>query len=79
MAFHTPNARTRNHWVKRIGFACGSISLLSWIIAFLLGSSASIPLAFKEAIIIYFCLLGAGITLSQVGYRFMLIQAEKVK
>lgn len=77
MSFHTPTARIKNTWVKRIGFACGSISLLSWVIAFLLGSSVSIPLAFSEALIIYFCLLGIGIACSQIGYRLMMIRSAQ--
>lgn len=50
-----PSAKLR--FIRRIAFASGGVSLLSWLVVFLLGSLRSIPFSLGEALGIYAALL----------------------
>ncbi len=53
-------------FLRRIAFASGAISLISWLCVFLLGSVRSIPLSAQEALSVYIALVFIGVLGSQV-------------
>ena len=54
------------HFTRRLGFALGSVSILSWYSAFFLGSFRSLPWSFETLLIGYIVLLACGIVGSQL-------------
>lgn len=62
--FLTPGNRT----VKRLGFASGALSIVSWYIVFILGSIRSIPYSFASGLLMYIVLVIGAIIISQGFY-----------
>jgi len=62
--FLTPGNRT----VKRLGFASGALSIVSWYVVFILGSIRSIPYSFASGLVMYLVLVVGAIGVSQVFY-----------
>lgn len=54
------------HLTRRLGFALGAVSILSWYTAFFLGSFRSLPWSFETLLIGYILLLIVGIAGSQL-------------
>lgn len=52
--------------LRRIAFASGAVSLISWLCVFLLGSVRSIPLSTQQALGVYIGLVCIGVLGSQV-------------
>ena len=52
--------------LRKLSFALGSISLLSWLTAMSLGVLDRVSITYIQAISIYFCVLVIGIVISQV-------------
>lgn len=52
--------------IRRLSFAFGAISLISWLTAFILGSVRSIPISFWQGLAIYGILVLGGIVASQL-------------
>jgi hypothetical protein len=77
LSFHTPHAHRRHILTKRVGFAAGSVSIISWFSAFLLGSVSSIPLTYIQSLGIYTLLIIAGISASQLAYQLLANTAKK--
>ncbi len=46
--------------IRQIAFACGAISLVSWLVVFTLGSINSIPFHFSEFLLYYFITIFIG-------------------
>jgi hypothetical protein len=55
--------------IRRLSFALGAVSFISWILAFILGSVDYVPFSFYEMIGIYFGVLFFGICASQLMER----------
>ncbi len=56
--------------IRKVSFALGAVSFISWMSAFILGSIRSIPVSFFSAIGIYALILFCGICASQyMDYR----------
>ncbi|MFA5934221.1 MAG: hypothetical protein WC795_03330 [Candidatus Paceibacterota bacterium] len=53
------------HTVRKVSFALGGISIISWYSAFILGSLRSIPFSFSDGILFYILVLAIGIIGSQ--------------
>lgn len=62
--------------LRKLAFACGSISLTSWILAFTLGMLGHIPLSYLEAIVSYLVLLFGGIFIAQI-VEYILTRKKK--
>jgi hypothetical protein len=54
------------HITRKLGFALGAVSIISWYSAFLLGSFRSLPCGFGTLMIAYIVLLILGILASQL-------------
>ena len=52
--------------IRKLSFALGAVSFISWISAFILGSIPSIPVSFFVGLGVYSSLLVFGIVLSQI-------------
>lgn len=63
--FHDQNFRHKYVRMRKISFALGSISVISWLSAFILGSVRNIPVSYPEAMGIYLGLCVFGIIASQ--------------
>lgn len=57
--------------IRRMSFAFGAVSVISWLLAFVLGSIRSIPISFWQGLIIYGVLLVVGIVGSQIAERMI--------
>ena len=57
------------HYARKISFALGAVSIISWYTAFILGSLRSIPFSASNSFLIYLGLLVVGITGSQIMER----------
>lgn len=67
--FNTAQPKKFTH-LKQLAYACGVISLVSWITAFILGSVSKIPVSAPLGIGLYLLLLSAGGLVSQaIFYR----------
>lgn len=64
--FHDTNHHHKYVRIRKISFALGSISFISWIFAFILGSIASIPVSFFTGMYIYISIILIGIIASQI-------------
>ncbi len=58
----SPRART----LRKIGFALGAVSLVSWVSALSLGVLLHIPVSYNTAILIYVFALALGVIASQI-------------
>lgn len=65
------------HFLRKLSFALGGISISSWYIIFILGSLKSIPLSFGSAVTIYFLILCFAVTVSQLLDRKMVRDYSK--
>lgn len=63
------------HHLRKLAFALGAISIISWYTAFILGSLKSIPLSFPMAVLVYLGLLLCGIIGSQIFERRIMRQS----
>ena len=52
--------------IRRLSFAFGSVSVVSWFLAFILGSVRSIPISFWQGLTLYGFLILFGIIASQI-------------
>lgn len=52
--------------LRKLSFALGAVSFISWMLAFILGSVNFVPFSFYQAVFIYFGMLMCGIGASQV-------------
>ncbi len=57
--------------VRRLSFAFGAVSFISWISVFLLGSIRSIPVSLGQGLMVYAGLLVCGILASQIMERHL--------
>lgn len=64
------------HRERRIAFALGAISIVSWYSAFILGMLRELPLEFSSLLLIYLFILGGAIAASQFMERFFIKQAN---
>ena len=55
--------------MRRLSFAFGAVSFISWMSVFLLGSLRSIPLSLGQGLLVYLGLLSIGIVASQLLER----------
>ncbi len=69
MTFTSDNPDNKYVRVRRWSFAFGAVSIISWLLAFILGSVSAIPVAYKEAMILYAAILFVGIGTSQILER----------
>lgn len=58
----------RNRMVKRLGFASGALSIISWYVVFILGSIRSIPYSIETGLLFYLVLVIGAIFISQMVY-----------
>ena len=60
------------HHIRKIAFALGAISIISWYSAFILGSLRSLTINFAPLLLIYFLLLIGGVIASRIfEYSFI--------
>lgn len=64
--FRDTNIQYKYVRIRKLSFAFGSISIISWFCAFILGSIRSIPVSLSQGIQIYFLLIFFGIIFSQI-------------
>jgi len=64
------------HHIRKIAFALGAISIVSWYSAFILGILRESPLEFLPLLLIYLFILGGAIVGSQFMERFFAKQAN---
>lgn len=64
------------HRERKIAFALGAISVVSWYSAFILGMLRKLPLEFSSLLLIYLFILGGAIIGSQFMERFFAKQAN---
>lgn len=65
------------HFMRKLSFALGGISISSWYIIFILGSLKSIPLSFKTAVSMYVLILCFAVMAGQVLDRRMIAKYKK--
>ncbi len=65
------------HLIRKTAFALGSVSIISWYSAFVLGSIRSINLDFWMLFLIYLLLLTMGILASQIMERILEIKSSE--
>ena len=59
--------------IRRLSFGFGSVSLVSWLCVFVLGSVPSVPFSFTGSIFIYVILLVVGVIGSQI-FEYLLVR-----
>ena len=64
------------HHIRKIAFALGAISIVSWYSAFILGMLRTLPIEFSSLLLIYLFILGGAIIGSQFMERFFVKQAN---
>src|SRR3989344_2423105 len=64
------------HHIRRIAFALGAVSIVSWYSAFFLGMLRKLPIEFSSLLLIYFFILGGAIIGSQFMERFFVKRAN---
>lgn len=69
--FTDTNSNHKYVRIRRMSFAFGAVSVISWLLAFVLGSIKSIPISFWQGLIIYGVLLVVGIVGSQIAERMI--------
>lgn len=65
------------HFMRKLSFALGGISISSWYIIFILGSLKSIPVSFKTAVSIYALILCSAVIAGQVLDKRMIAKYKK--
>lgn len=63
------------HHIRKIAFALGAISIVSWYSAFTLGALRKVPLEFSSLLLLYLLLIGVAIAASQIMERYFAKQA----
>ncbi len=66
MNFTDTNIHHKNVRIRRLSFAFGAVSVVSWLSAFVLGSIRSIPVSFWMGLSIYLSLVFVSIIISQI-------------
>ena len=69
--FTDTNSHHKYVRIRRMSFAFGAVSVISWLLAFVLGSIKSIPISFWQGLTIYGVLLVVGIVGSQIVERMI--------
>lgn len=69
MDFRDQNGKHKTVQIRRLSFAMGSISAISWTLAFVLGMQEAIPFTYGEAVLTYASLCVLGIFFSQILER----------
>lgn len=64
--FRDTNVHHKYVKIRKLSFMFGAISIVSWLIAFVLGSVPSIPVSFFTGLTFYFVLLAVAIIVSQI-------------
>lgn len=79
MDFSEPHDHKKGemHFMRKLSFALGGISISSWYIIFILGSLKSIPFSFGTAITLYALVLCFAVTASQLMDRRMVRSYKK--
>ena len=65
------------HFMRKLAFALGGISISSWYVVFLLGSLRKIPISTGTGIAIYVVILGLAIAGSQLFDRYLIKKRNK--
>lgn len=65
------------HFLRKLSFALGAISISSWYLVFILGSLKKIPVTPRMGIILYFTLLLVAVFGSQLFDRYMVEKRKK--
>lgn len=60
---------TNMEWLRRLAFALGGVSIVSWYSAFTLGVLPALPIPYGVLLLVYLALLAAAVTVSQVFER----------
>jgi hypothetical protein len=64
---HGPHAQlAKFRFTRRLAFASGAVSIVSWYTALILGASPRIPFSFAQVLLVYLALLGGAVIASQV-------------
>lgn len=61
---------------RKLSFASGAVSIVSWYCVFILGSIRSIPVSFRVGLLVYIALVACAVAMSQI-YDKRLIQKGK--
>jgi hypothetical protein len=69
--FTDTNSNHKYVRIRRMSFAFGAVSVISWLLAFVLGSIRSIPVSFWQGLVLYGGLLIVGIIGSQIVERMI--------
>ncbi|MBI2635219.1 MAG: hypothetical protein HYW79_01600 [Parcubacteria group bacterium] len=64
------------HHERKIAFALGAISIVSWYSAFILGVLRKLPIEFSSLLLIYLIILSVAIVVSQLMERFFVKRAN---
>lgn len=56
--------------IRKLAFALGAVSFISWYSAFILGMLRSVPIDFLPLLLIYFSMLSGAVVVSQLLERF---------
>ncbi|MFY9462098.1 MAG: vitamin K epoxide reductase family protein [Candidatus Sungiibacteriota bacterium] len=64
------------HYERKIAFAFGAVSMVSWYSAFILGILRKIPFDFSSLLLMYLLFLGGAIVASQFTERFFVKRAN---
>lgn len=64
------------HHERKIAFALGAVSLVSWYSAFILGIARNIPIEFWQLLFAYLAILIAAIIVSQIAERVLINRAN---
>jgi uncharacterized membrane protein len=75
ISFGEPHAHKKGelHWLRKLAFALGAVSITSWYSAFLLGAYRSWPYGFEATLLMYLSVLVVSVAASQ----FMEYQIER--
>lgn len=65
------------HFMRKLAFALGAISISSWYVVFILGSLKSIPVTPRTGITLYLLLLVVAVVGSQIFDRFLIAKRKK--
>jgi uncharacterized membrane protein len=65
------------HFMRKLSFALGAISITSWYVIFILGSLKSIPVSIGTGISLYILLICVAVIGSQIFDRMMIMKRKK--
>ncbi|MDQ5901415.1 MAG: hypothetical protein QG580_130 [Patescibacteria group bacterium] len=71
------HAKGELHFMRKLAFALGGISISSWYVVFILGSIRKIPISAGAGISIYVLILVLAIVGSQIFDRYLIIKRNK--